>query len=97
MEDSEAFQGLWTTVSKDNRRTIVIKKYVMGSQLNEIQGKIVFWTKEKKNLGYAAGTIAALGLSAFFGFRPGSWFLLASPRCLVPCVFVRLWVLLRIC
>ena len=50
----------------------------MGSQLNEIQCKIVFWTKEQ-NLGYAAGTTVALGLSDSLWFLPGSWFSLGSP------------------
>ena len=38
----------------------------------KMQRKIVFWTKEQ-NLGYAAGTIAALGLPAFL-LGPLSWF-----------------------
>ena len=40
----------------------------------------------KKNLGSAAGTTVALGLSDSFWFFPGSWFPLGSPapgpRCL---------------
>ena len=74
--------------------TIMVKKYVMGSQKNDIQWKIGNCTK--KNLGYAAGTTVALGLSESFWFLPVPG-LLWVPRRPVPVVCICLWVLLRIC
>ena len=66
----------------------------MGSQLKETQRRIAFWTKEQ-NLGYAAGTTAALGLPAFL-LGPLSWFPGSPGASWLPDLRVLLWVLLRI-
>ena len=67
----------------------------MGSQLKEVQGEIVYCTKEQ-NLGSAAGATASLGCPAIL---LGPWFLVSwfslwfpGSRFFVFC----LWVLLRI-
>ena len=71
-----------------------IKKHVMGSQPKEIQCLSIYWTKEQ-NLGYAAGTTAALCLPAFL-LGPLSWFPGSPGASWLPDLRVLLWVLLRI-
>ena len=52
-------------------------------------------SQRRQNLGYAAGTTAALGLTAFLlGLCPG--FLVSPGASWLPVLRVRLWVLLRI-